>query len=272
MCPHCRAFITTSDKVCPYCGERVGPRAVELRGGAQDFLAGFIPHARFTTVIILVINFGLYLATVLYSMRGGQGNIVDIDGRTLLAFGAKFGPAIGAGQWWRLVTAGFLHGGLMHILMNSWAMFDLGAAVEEMYGTARMLVIYFVANVVGFYLSALWNPGTLSIGASAAICGLLGAMIALGLRDRSSIGDAMRGTYLRWLVFIMVISLFGRIDMAAHVGGVAGGFSVAYLAGQPRLGGGPLEIIWRVGAWVAVLLTAVSFLAWFRWFMRATAY
>src|ERR1043166_2154449 len=171
MCPHCRAFITTSDKVCPYCGEHVGPRAIDLRGGTQDFLAGFIPHARFITVLILVINFGLYLATALYSMRSGRGNAMDIDVETLLDFGAKFGPLIGAGQWWRLVTAGFLHGGLMHILMNSWALFDLGAAVEETYGSARMLVIYFVANVAGFYLSSLLKMGP-SSGASAALFGL----------------------------------------------------------------------------------------------------
>ena len=68
MCPHCRAFITISDKVCPYCGERVGPRAIE-RGGSQDFLAGFIPHARFNTVLILVINFGLYLATAVQAVN-----------------------------------------------------------------------------------------------------------------------------------------------------------------------------------------------------------
>src|SRR6185436_4122887 len=127
MCPHCRAFITTSDKVCPYCGERVGPSAIERRGGSQEFLAGFIPHARFNTVIILVINFGFYLATALYSMRSGRGNAMDIDVVTLRYFGAKFFPEFYAPQWWRLVTAGFLHGGIMHILMNSWAMFDLGA-------------------------------------------------------------------------------------------------------------------------------------------------
>jgi rhomboid protease GluP len=271
MCPHCRAFITTSEKVCPYCGEQVGPRAIDARGGASSFVGGFIPHARFNTMVILLINCGLYLATTLYSMRSGQGNVLDIDVNTLLAFGAKSYPDIVAGQWWRLVTAGFLHGGLMHIFMNSWALFDLGAAVEEIYGGARMLVIYFVSNVTGFYLSFIWNPLAPSVGASAAICGLLGAMIGLGLRDRSSIGDTMRGTYLRWLIIIMIISLYGRIDMAAHVGGVAGGFGIAYLAGQPRLVKSAGENLWRVAAWIAVFLTAASFAAWFFWFSRASA-
>src|SRR5215471_14139258 len=118
MCPHCRAFITTKDKVCPYCGESVGPRAVDRRDPGP-LLGGFIPHARFNTVVILVINFGMFLATVLYSMRGGNSEaFMGLDMRTLFWFGAKYNEALAAGQWWRLVTAGFLHGGLFHILMN----------------------------------------------------------------------------------------------------------------------------------------------------------
>src|SRR5215813_10822042 len=152
MCPHCRAFITTKDRVCPYCNESVGQRAVDRRN-PSPILGGLIPHAGFCTVIILVINFGLYLATTVYSMKSGNGSLMDIDGQTLFQFGAKYPAAIAAGQWWRLVTAGFLHGGILHIAMNSWVLFDLGAAVEEIYGASRMLTIYFLSDVVGFYLS-----------------------------------------------------------------------------------------------------------------------
>ena len=186
MCPHCRAFITVKDKVCPYCEEQVGPRAIDRRSPA-DFLGGLIPHARFNTIVILLANFGLYLVSTLYSMRAGAGGgFSGIDGATLFAFGAKFGAAIAAGQWWRLVTAGFLHGGLLHILMNSWVLFDLAPQVEEIYGASRMWVIYFVSSVGGFYLSNLWNPRALSVGASAALCGLIGAMIALGVTHHSA--------------------------------------------------------------------------------------
>src|ERR1051326_1714257 len=151
MCPHCRAFITTSDRTCPYCNEIVGP-STRQRGSGQ-ILGGFIPHAGFNTVLILLINFGLYAATAIVSMRSGHGgDAMNLDPYTLINFGAMFSPAIQAGQWWRIVTAGFLHGGLLHILMNSWALFDLGALVEEMYGASRMLTIYFVSNVSGFYL------------------------------------------------------------------------------------------------------------------------
>ncbi len=258
MCPHCRAFITTNDKTCPYCNERVGPRAVDREGPAV--LAGFIPRARFNTVIILLINFGLYVATALYSMRGEAGGALDIDARTLLLFGAKYGPALSVGQWWRLVTANFLHGGLIHILMNSWVLFDLGATVEEAYGASRMYVIYLVSGIAGFYLSALWRPMSVSIGASASIFGLLGAMLALGLRHRNAVGDAMRGQYIRWAVYMLLFGLFlPGIDMAAHVGGLSGGFITAYLAGEPRREGAAVETAWKVGAWAAVLVTAYSF-------------
>ena len=155
MCPHCRAFITDSDKVCPYCNERVGPRYAE-RARAADVIGGFIPAARFNTMLILLINAGLYVATALYSMKAGvSSGFGDIDARVLYAFGAKIGLRYMDGQWWRLVTAGFLHGGILHILMNSWVLFDLGAQVEAIYGAARMWVIYFVATIGGFYVSAL---------------------------------------------------------------------------------------------------------------------
>ncbi|MGA3260748.1 MAG: rhomboid family intramembrane serine protease [Bryobacteraceae bacterium] len=267
MCPHCRAFITNKDKICPYCNEQVGPRAIDRRSPA-DFLGGLIPHARFNTIVILLANFGLYLVSTLYSMRaGGGGGFSGIDGATLFAFGAKFGAAIAAGQWWRLVTAGFLHGGLLHILMNSWVLFDLAPQVEEMFGASRMWVIYFVSSVGGFYLSNLWNPRSLSVGASAALCGLIGAMIALGVTHHSAaMGAAIRSTYMRWAIYILIFSFLPGVDMAAHIGGGITGFAVAYLAGTPRYEGSPVERLWQAGALICLGLTGLSFALWWVWF------
>jgi rhomboid protease GluP len=265
MCPHCRAFITTSDRVCPYCNESVAPRRVERSPG--PILGGLIPHAGYNTVVILLINTGLYLATSLYAMNGGRGgNFVNLDGETLFAFGAKFGPAVAAGQWWRLVTAGFLHGGLLHILMNLWVLFDLGAQVEEIYGGTRMLTIYFVASVLGFYASYLWRPESISVGASAALFGMVGAMIAVGTRYRSALGSVVRSMYMRYLIYLLLFSLLPGIDMAAHIGGLVGGFGVAYVAGTPHFEGAKLERFWRVSAGISVLLTVICFLKWYLWF------
>jgi rhomboid protease GluP len=267
MCPHCRAFITSSDRVCPYCNTEVGPRAIDRRQPGE-ILGGFIPHARFVTSIILLINFGLFAASVLFSMRQGNSDaFMSIDGRTLVEFGGKLREAIQMGQWWRLVTAGFLHGGILHILMNSWVLFDIGAQVEEVYGAWRMIVIYFVSTVFGFYLSALWSAG-LSVGASAGIFGLIGAMIALGVRHQAHpVGAAIRGLYLRWAIYGLVLGLLPglRIDNAAHIGGLASGFGAAYLAGTPKLVETWSERFWRLAAYASIALTALSFFRMYMW-------
>jgi rhomboid protease GluP len=266
MCPHCRAFITNKDRVCPYCNERVGPRAIDRRDPSA-MIAGIIPAARFNTILILLVNFGLYLASGLYSMKSGRGGFWELDAPTLVDFGAKYGPAIMLGQWWRLVIAGFLHGGLLHILMNSWVFFDLGAEVEQIFGPSRMWVIYLVSSIGGFYLSDLWHPMAPSIGASAGLCGLIGAMIALGVRHTGPAASMIRSQYIRWAVYLMIWSIFfPGVDMAAHVGGMAVGFGVGYGAGLPRYEGSPVERMWRLAAWLGIALTIGSFLLWYLWF------
>jgi rhomboid protease GluP len=257
MCPHCRAFITTDDRVCPYCDTPVGPRAVDRRGATEQLIGGFIPHARFTTTILLLINFGLYIATAVYSMNHTRGGgFMDIDGQTLAIFGASLPRGNPFWAWWRLITAGFLHGGLIHILMNSWVLFDLGAQVEDTYGTARFLAIYILSTIGGFWLSGY--TGHLSVGASAAIFGLIGAMIAVGVREKSSYGSSVRGMYVRWAVYGLAFSFLPglNIDLAAHLGGLATGFLVGYIAGTPRVRG---EWLWTGVAAVCVALTAFAF-------------
>jgi membrane associated rhomboid family serine protease len=270
MCPHCRAFITDKDRVCPYCNEKVGARAVDRRNPG-DLLGGLIPHARFVTSLLLTINVGMFLMTVLYSMRSGNGSLLNVDGQTLAFFGDKFSYLIVRGEWWRLVTAGYLHGGLFHIFMNSWVLLDVGAMVEELYGPARMFVIYTVANIAGFYLSYLWSPVP-SMGASAAIMGLIAAMIAYGMQHRSAVGDAIKGQYVRWVIWILVIGLLPgfNVDNAAHIGGLIAGFAIGYVAGTPRFEGSPLETLWKVAAGFCVLLTAGCFLEMYLSFARFT--
>jgi len=245
MCPQCRAFITTSDRVCPYCDEKVAPRVVDERNPAA--IMGLIPAAKFTTSVIVFLNIAIYIGC-------------QINDR-LTSAGLKNSYAILLGhQWWRLVTAGFLHGGLLHIGMNMWILNDLGAEVERTYGTARFLVIYFVSTVCGFLLSAYMslNP---SLGASAGILGLIGAMIAFGLRNRTQVGRDIRSHYVKWAIYGIAFGLLGifSVDNWAHIGGLAGGMAVAYVAGTPvhssRLG----EQVWKALATVAVLLTAFSF-------------
>jgi rhomboid protease GluP len=220
-----------------------------------------IPGARFTTVVILLINAGFYVASTLYSIKvaGGEGAF-DIHPQVLWLFGAKEPSFIAAGQWWRLITAGFLHGGILHILMNSWVIFDLGTTVEEVYGTARYLVIYFVSTVAGFLASSWWSPA-LSVGASAALFGLIGAMIAVGMRSSSPLASALRAHYMQWAIWGVVIGLLPglRVDNAAHLGGLAAGFVVGYFGGIPPLYQRPTEKLWTIAAGLSILLTVASF-------------
>src|SRR5665213_285843 len=158
-------------------------------------------------------------------LRGQGGSALGRgENVALVAFGAKWGPEIyQEHQWWRLVTAGFLHGGWLHILMNSWVLYDLGAQVEQVYGTPRFLVVYFVGTVGGFYVSAVVNPRVLSLGASAGIMGLVGAMIAFGVVNRSSMGRAILNFYGRCVIYIIAFGMITcfAVDNWAHIGGVA---------------------------------------------------
>lgn len=268
MCPHCRAFIDPKERVCPYCENEVGKPAWK-RVEPPTAMRGLIPQTHFTTVIILLINFGLFAATLIMSMKGGDSGF-SVDGRVLRLFGAKDTFFILHGEWWRLITAGFLHAGVFHILMNSWVLFDLGSRAEEVFGTARFLVIYLASSVAGFTASMFWSPFSLSIGASAAVCGLIGAMLAYGYRTGSSFIWSM---YLRWIIFIAIIGLLPgfNIDNAAHLGGAVAGFVLAYLAGTPRIVPHPIESVWRVAAVGAVFLVGVSFFLAYQQLMLATA-
>jgi rhomboid protease GluP len=264
MCPSCRAFITTSDRTCPYCGVQVGPRAIDRREPGE-ILGGLIPQAHFTTILILVINFGYFILSLVLS-----GSMTELSNEALNALGWKF-RVFQTGEYWRLVTAGFMHGGWLHILMNSWVLYDLGAQVEQVYGTPRFLVFYFAGSVGGFYLSAELSPRTPSLGASAALMGLIGAMIAFGVANRSELGRRIRGAYGRWVVYIIAFGLIPgfNVDNWAHIGGLAAGFVIGYVAGTPMRSNAAREGVWRVLAAVCLLLTALSFFEVYRNFPPA---
>ncbi len=254
MCPNCRAFITTSDKVCPYCGAQPGP-SPRVRFDSGQILGGLIPQARFTTILILLINTGLYIADKLNPQAG------------ITMAGASLPWVFERIQLWRLVTAGFLHGGILHILMNSWVLFDLGAEVEQIYGTSRMIVFYFVSTVTGFYLSS--HMGLQSLGSSAGIFGLIGAMLAFGLFDKSSLGSAVKSLYTRWLIYMLVLSFIPGVDFYAHLGGLAGGFAAAWLASTPLA-----RLMWKEPllkglAIACIALTAAAFAMMFYYMNNA---
>lgn len=269
MCPNCRAFITIDDKVCPYCDVPVPARGF---AAAQDLVGGLIPHAQFITSLILLVNGALFVATIIMSYNAGNQNALSgIDLRTLIIFGAKWNRGLAQGEYWRLITAGFLHGGLMHFLMNTWVMLGVSSTVEETFGQKRMVIIYFLATVTGFMASSLWSPA-LSVGASAGLFGLIGAMIAAGSMAGTLQGLAVKQQYKSWAIYSLifgVVASFGMlaVDNAAHVGGLAGGFVAARVAGRPRFGHWSEQLI-NIAFYLCLALTAFAFFRMAQTFAR----
>lgn len=270
MCPNCRAFISQADRVCPYCEFELAPAAKSVirprRRWGESFLPSWIPAAQSTTFIILTANIGLFVVTLV--MAGSA----DPDGQTLWMFGAKERVSILVRhEYWRLLTAGFLHGNLIHILMNSWVLWDLGAQTEDAFGTPRYISIYVVSTITGFIASTLFS-NALSVGASAGIFGLIGAMIAAGIRAGTSLGEEVKQFYIRWAVYGLVLGLlpFFATDNAAHIGGLIGGFGLGYIADLPSAFDNAKEKFWRVASYCSLLLVGVAFIQWFLWFSNAT--
>lgn len=259
MCPNCRAFITMSDRVCPYCGIQLGPRVIDQR--ASQFAASLIPQANVTAMVFVIVNVALYLAEIILSYKMFGASPGTLDARVAALLGDKNPYFIyQLHQWWRLITAGFLHGGFVHIAMNCWTLFILVTEAEQFYGTSRVVFTYIATTFTGFLLSTLWSPHSSSLGASAACFGYFGLMLAMATRRRSDpLAQAVRSHYGQWLLFGLVLSILPGVDMAAHIGGFAGGFLIGLAGGLPGLPNAPRELLWKVLAGLAVALTVYAF-------------
>ncbi|HXW13269.1 MAG TPA: rhomboid family intramembrane serine protease [Terriglobia bacterium] len=263
MCPHCRALIDRDAKVCPLCGEAIGP--VRARGGSSTpgRIMGVLPIPTTASSVIIVANLALYViswyltqnteATQLY----GAPSMGGIDGNVLMRLGAK-SPYILAGQWWRLVTAMFLHAGLLHIGMNMWCLMDLGPEVESLFSTTKFIVLYLVTGIAGFILSTWWSPFGLSVGASGAIMGLIGVLIGTSFHH-GHLGKEYRSQLWKWVLYIAIFGIFFNADNAAHFGGLATGLAFGYLVPEGEPETRPSENLWNALAMVSVLVIAGSF-------------
>ncbi|PYQ56828.1 MAG: rhomboid family intramembrane serine protease [Acidobacteria bacterium] len=160
-----------------------------------------------------------------------------VTGDQVTELGANFGPAIRAGEYWRLVTSMFLHGGLLHLALNGWALFQLGSLLELLMGSPRMLLIYFGSGIAGSLASATFTQKP-SVGASGAIFGLLGALIAFLLRRRGALTPQGKSILMQLVGWAAINVFFGfstpGIDNSAHLGGGAAGLLLGFLLPEPR--------------------------------------
>jgi rhomboid protease GluP len=187
-------------------------------------------QAPVTTLLLVAI----VLVFVVETLRGGSTNP-----QVLLAMGANHPQLIAEGQWWRLVASMFLHIGIFHLLLNGWALYQLGVLFEVWLGSIRLLGTYFVTGIAASLASAFFTQ-QLSAGASGAIFGLLGALIAFLTRRRGSLVPGARSLLGQLVLWAVINVFFGftnpGIDNSAHLGGFVTGFLLGlFLRERPRL-------------------------------------
>jgi rhomboid protease GluP len=221
VCPHCGGHFDVANWICPHCGAEF-PRPRPARPGWLDRVAP--AHGQLTKAVIGVTTAVFVLEIVL---AGSTDPTVGL----LAQMGGLVKERVAAGEVWRLVTPMLLHAGILHILFNMFALFQVGPLVEETFGRPQFLVLYLLSGVCGEAASYLLSPAYgVGIGASGAICGFLGVLAVWGFRRGGTVGALVRRTMIRWALLILVFGLIVKgIDNAAHAGGFVGGGALAFL-------------------------------------------
>src|SRR5262249_20398924 len=142
-------------------------------------------------------------------------------------------------QWWRLVTCLFLHAGIQHLVLNMGALYVFGQFVERLYGNGSFLILYLTAGMAGSVASAVWRSPPWSVGASSAILGIYGGLLAYLLVPKTSIPPLVRKSFRKSTLVVVAYSVFmglvhAHTDNAAHLGGLAGGFLMGLVLARPR--------------------------------------
>ena len=264
VCPSCGRLVGVSEPRCPHCG-RVSPSLWGwghlLRGLGEDF--GFVKLTIGACAVLYLLS--LLANPSAIGARGLMGMLSPgID--SLIRFGASGAvPVFLADRWWTVLSATWLHGSLLHILFNMLWVRQLGPATARLYGPGRMVLIYVVGGAAGFALSSTMGAvpvplpsflrgAPVTIGASASIFALLGALVYYGRRGPSSVGRQA------W-TYALILGLFGflmpGVDNFAHLGGFGGGYLAAAWLNPQK----PESQEHLVGALVALAASALAVLA-----------
>ena len=186
------------------------------------------------TSALLALNLAIFIAMVCgaslakpFSWAAIWDRFLHTASPILIHWGADYGPLTLGGQWWRLVTALFVHIGIVHLACNLWYLFNVGPIVESIWGRRTYLFLYFFSGLAGSVISLWWNPLAVSAGASGALFGITGALlVSLRWGKLPFSAGAVRMAFISLAALIAVALFYGftqRIDNAAHVGGLAGG-------------------------------------------------
>jgi rhomboid protease GluP len=267
ICTSCGVLVGVNDDTCYNCGRRnpglwgYGPA---LRRLGTDL--GFVNLVTAGTVI-------MYLLSLVMSRDGAQIGLSP-GGYALRILGASgWSPVFEFGWWWTVLTAGWLHGGPLHIFFNVLWIRQLGPEIANLYGPGRMILIYVVAGIVGFTFSSVmfflpipFFGAAMTVGASASIFGMLGALVHYGRRmGRSYIGQAG----LQYALFMGILGFIPgmNIDNGAHLGGFAGGYLASMILDpqkKERIDHIAAALVALVLTFAAIVYTVISALPYLR--------
>lgn len=265
VCPSCGKLVGVDEEKCPFCGR--------TKPGMFGFTAAFRNLGDLLGVVEIVIGgcVVLYLGTLLADMSGirseGMMRLFSPSQESLLRFGASGAiPVFGAGRWWTVLSAGWLHGGVLHILFNMMWVRSLAPVCVAIYGPGRTILLYTGSSVLGFVLSTasvyspIFGQASLTVGASAAVFGLLGATVHAGKRGiASQIGQQ---AWMYAVVLFVFGLVFPGVDNWAHLGGYLGGYLGAQIL-DPRK---PERTDHQILALACLVATVVSILvSYFAW-------
>jgi rhomboid protease GluP len=231
LCPNCRRLISNDEPECPYCGYANPGAAWKKAFGGRNLLGGKDPVMAVIYVNALFYIFSLLIDMGALSFAINPMSFLAPSERSVFLLGATGTFPIAYGRWWTLLTASFLHGGLLHIIFNMMALRQLAPFVLDAFGMSRFAILYVWTGVAGFLLS--WLAGVpFTLGASAAICGLIGAIVYYGKSRGGVYGEAIYRQAMSWIAGLVLFGLFlPGINNWAHGGGIVSGIAIAFLVG-----------------------------------------
>ncbi|HUQ23988.1 MAG TPA: rhomboid family intramembrane serine protease [Gaiellaceae bacterium] len=254
ICPDCMVFAPVGIRCLDHAGGQKAVRGIPRRSPTQALRAG---GADLVTRVLIGINVVVYLITLAAgaSINGVGGRVYDE--------GVLYGPYVADGDWWRLVTAMFMHYGPFHLAMNMYSLWLLGSALESSLGRTRYLALYLVSGLAGSAGALLLSPDAGTLGASGAIFGVIGACFVLERQGFPVFPGSVVGLLVANLAFTLVFARY--ISVGGHFGGLAGG-ALAALAlsrfGRGHAAYGKPGLVGILGlAAVAVASVAVSYAA-----------
>jgi rhomboid protease GluP len=229
VCQQCGRLNAAEDKTCYNCGKYLpGPMASSLLGWLTDFSADGLPATKVIAGICIIVYALMMVTDPGLLSRGQVRGVSGFDTSTLFRFGALLGPPVIQREPWRVLSAVFLHASLLHIGMNLLSMVNLARTLEVHFGSARFTLLYLLSGALGFCATVVWRgERALSVGASGAIFGLLGAFIGALIIRRN---PGWQKVFVSNLIMAFLLGyVFRNVDNAAHLGGFASGLALGLL-------------------------------------------